>query len=376
MKFCFLSPGQRSIEVLEGDTRRSGGAEAQVAYLAAAFAGFGHEVDLIYGNGQGSCAPRFITGIRCIDAIPSWSHPKALGEFWKRLQESNPDLIYARMPSDFFWLISLFTKRNTGSGFVYAIANDGLCNPWQTYVANHWFHDPFYALVLRTADFIAVQHEAQAHMVKPYIKGQLVLIPNLMSSVPSESRKYEQTSIDVIWIAQIHPRKQLAILLNIAEQLPKLKFVVVGSFFSEINRSGLEYRMQSLRNLRFEGSLKFREVIQRLNSSKVLVNTSGWEGFPNTMLEAWSVGVPVVSLQIDPGGVISCEGLGLVSGTPDQMVHDITKLVEDQPLNYKMGRRGQEYVRRAHSIEAVCRAFEQILPGFQARHDTARERTE
>ncbi len=375
MRCCFLSQGSRSVEVLEGDTRRSGGAEAQVAHLAAAFAGLGHEVDLIYGNGQGGYAPRVIAGIRCIDAFPSWRRPTSLIGFWEGLRISNADLIYARMPSDFLCVVGLFTRRTTRSKFVYALSNDRTCNPWHSYPPSRgrWFHNLLYALWLPTVHLVAIQHEAQAQMVKPYIKGRLVLIPNLVRTVPDEPRWFEDATIDAIWVSQIRPQKQLSIMLDIAEQLPALQFVVVGGFAREPNRPELERRMQSLRNLRFEGPLLFEDVIRLLMSSRVLVNTSSWEGFPNAMLEAWSVGVPVVSLQIDPGGVIGREGLGLVSGTPSQMVRDITRLVEEPPLNREMGRKGQEYVRRAHSIGAVCRAFEQIAPGFNSQHEAARE---
>ena len=373
MKLCFVSAGPWSVDILQGNTSAAGGAEAQVAYSARAFAQLGHTVDLIYGNGDSKATARVIAGVRCMDAFPSWNRPGSLLVFWQALNGSAADLIYARLPNDFLWLVGLFVRRHPRSRFIYALANDRHCNPWHTYSWNGWFHDPLFALGLRTANFVAVQHEAQAQMVKPYIKGQLVLIPNLVRSLQSEPRRYDQTKIDAIWISHIRPQKQLSILLDIAEQLPTLRFVVVGGFGREPNRGELECRMQGIRNLRYAGPRPFEDVIQLLMSSRVLVNTSSWEGFPNAMLDAWSAGVPVVSLQIDPAGVISREGFGLVSGTPSQMVCDIKKLVEGRSLNCEMGKRGQEYVRRAHGIEAVYRAFEQIVPGVKAQNDAARE---
>ena len=37
------------------------------------------------------------------------------------------------------------------------------------------------------------------------------------------------------------------------------------------------------------------------------------EGFPNIFIEAWACGVPVLSLHVDPGGVIKKEGLGEIA---------------------------------------------------------------
>ena len=77
MKCCFFSPGYRSLAVLEGDTRTSGGAEAQIAHLAAALVRSGHETALIYGDGQVPVGPKVVSGVTCIDAAPCWRRPGA-----------------------------------------------------------------------------------------------------------------------------------------------------------------------------------------------------------------------------------------------------------------------------------------------------------
>ena len=38
--------------------------------------------------------------------------------------------------------------------------------------------------------------------------------------------------------------------------------------------------------------------------SKILINTSSFEGFPNTFVQAWANGVPVISLKVDPDNII------------------------------------------------------------------------
>jgi len=42
-----------------------------------------------------------------------------------------------------------------------------------------------------------------------------------------------------------------------------------------------------------------------------VINTSNFEGFPNIFLEAWATGVPVISLNVDPGNVIKKRRLGI-----------------------------------------------------------------
>jgi glycosyl transferase family 4 len=109
MKWCFFSPGYRSIHVLGGDTRTTGGAEAQVAYLAAALARLGHEVGLIYGDGRMRQDRKVVAGITCIDAAPAW-HPASLARFWRAMNFLSPDVLYARLPSDFLWVAGLLVR--------------------------------------------------------------------------------------------------------------------------------------------------------------------------------------------------------------------------------------------------------------------------
>jgi glycosyltransferase involved in cell wall biosynthesis len=375
MKICFYSPGFRSVQVLDGDSRQSGGAEAQIARLAAAFSSKGNQVSLIYGNGQKQLVSKSIRGVKCIEAVPSWKRLNTLFRLWNILSELSPELIYARLPDDFLWQLGMYSKLHRSSKFMYAIAHDTHCNPWKSYDYKPWFHNPLYALGLHTADIVALQHEAQFQLVASHSRAHRVLIPNLLPYIAPQVRSFDETSIDVIWVARVRADKQLPIFLDLVEDLPNIRFSLVGGFDSSVEylRDLLEKRLQTLKNLSYLGAQRSEEVLDLLAQSKVLVNTSSYEGFPNTMLEAWSRGVPVVSLTVDPGGIIQREQIGLVSGTVAQLRHDIVQLVRQYSLNDELGRRGLAYVRRQHSFEAVCKAFDQAVPGTQLLSRMLRE---
>ena len=94
--------------------------------------------------------------------------------------------------------------------------------------------------------------------------------------------------------------------------------------------------------------------------------SDGWmhELGPNSMLEAWSLGVPVVSLSVDPGGIIERQGIGFLSGSDLELCNDVRLLTHRASLNDQIGVRALAYVRGRHSLEAVCAAIQ--FPGHPA----------
>jgi glycosyltransferase involved in cell wall biosynthesis len=213
---------------------------------------------------------------------------------------------------------------------------------------------------------IAIQHDHQRALISPRFQNRLALVPNLIRSFSERPRSFEAATFDAIWVAQVRPEKQFELFLDLAAALPDLRFAVVGGLYLSADlRASLEARLDRLNNLTFLGPQPAEKVMTLLAQSKVLVNTSRYEGFPITMLEAWSVGVPVVSLSVDPGGVIKREQLGFVSGTNAQLRRDVSALALTEPLNRRLGSNGLAYVRREHSLDAVCKALSHALPGLQ-----------
>jgi glycosyltransferase involved in cell wall biosynthesis len=365
LRFCFLSPGRWSMDVLGGDTRPSGGAEAQIARIAASFAALGHEVSLIYGSGgRGERCER--SGVTCIDIYPAWRRPRSLVGFWRTLKTLSPDIIYARLPDDFLWLAGLLARLHSRARFVYGLANDQHANPWTAFGYRSWFHNPLYALGLRSAGVLAVQHEGQAAMVRQHTRAPIAQLPNLGPNFTAGPRPFAQADIDVLWVAQIRPEKQLPLLLDLAISMPELRFAVIGGFVGALPKdeeAQLEARMLQLPNLEYLGPQPHDAIAAALARSKALVNTSRAEGFPNTMLEAWALGVPVVSLSVNPGGVITREGLGLVSGGVGGLAADLRRICADRRLNESCGARGAAYVQAHHSVEAVHKAFIDLWAG-------------
>src|SRR5207237_10398780 len=100
-------------------------------------------------------------------------------------------------------------------------------------------------------------------------------------------------------------------------RLPEATIHMVGGPLPGEEALYAEVRREASRrpNLVFHGRLSYHDTNALYARARLLVNTSEVEGFPNTYLQAWINGVPVISY-LDPGVVIARNGLGATLRSP------------------------------------------------------------
>lgn len=328
MKICLVGLNNLSVLAPGYEDPIVGGEPVQQTLLGRALARRGHDVSMVvadHGQPDGvECSGiRVFKAYRLDAGVPvlRFIHPRWTG-LWSALMRADADVYYTSCAGMEVGVLALFC-RHFGKRFVFRSASDADCDKSRLlvrYARDRWL----YGYGLRRADAILVQSSAQAQALlrsyglKSRVAGMLVNIP---ASVPSHD-------LDVLWVGNIRQLKRPDRLLELAAQLPQVNFHMVGGALpaEEALYDQVREAAADMSNLCFHGRLSYRDANAMYGRARLLVNTSDVEGFPNSYLQAWISGVPVVTL-IDPDSVIEREGLGVAARAPDQIAGAIARLL-------------------------------------------------
>lgn len=221
-----------------------------------------------------------------------------------------------------------------------------------------------YRLGLKLADRVTVQTERQRQMLSRGFGVDSVVIP-MPCAGPEDAefgppRPPETAEAPVLWLGRVCEVKRPHLLLDAAQACPSMVFHLVGPEGDTAYVRQVLGRARQMANVVVHGCVSREEVFRILGSATVLLCTSRVEGFPNTFLEAWSHGLPIVST-FDPDGLIEAKGLGIVAKDSDGLAAGLRRLHGDTGLWRRCSANARRYYVENHRVEAVMSRFEQLF---------------
>jgi glycosyltransferase involved in cell wall biosynthesis len=116
-----------------------------------------------------------------------------------------------------------------------------------------------------------------------------------------------------------------------------------------------------LPNLEMKGFVPFTEAERLFNGARLVLNTSLYEGFPNTFLQAWSRSIPTIAF-IDTGSRTS-EGHPVYDAVHDvsEASWKVERLMRDDILWQQASQRVFAHYRECHSIDATIDRYERQI---------------
>ena len=223
-----------------------------------------------------------------------------------------------------------------------------------------------YKAALGHADLIVVQNEKQRGLAEADGLDPVTLIPSFAE--PAEPSQLTPDAF--LWVGRLVAYKGPLEYVELAEAVPEARFKMICAYLPENDadralQAKLEDGDARLDNFELIDQQPRATVLEMVDRSVALVSTSRSEGMPNVFLEAWSRGVPVLTLDYDPDGRIAERGLGVAAdGSPERFAEAARSLWSDRSLRDEMGRKGREFVLERHGADAVADRWAEVLRGL------------
>ncbi|GAA1885498.1 glycosyltransferase [Williamsia serinedens] len=176
---------------------------------------------------------------------------------------------------------------------------------------------------------------------------------------------------EIIFMARVHPRKRPELFVRAAIELiregSRARFTIVGpdgGAFGAVERLIDESPLTSAQRsaLVVEPALDHDAALRRLAAARAFVLPSYREPFAMTILEAMSVGTPVI---VGQGGGLSSfvdtSGAGMVvDGSVDQLVEAMRVLISRGEDAQRMGEAGRAAVHETYGMSSVVSRVQRI----------------
>lgn len=352
-----------------GKVLLAGGAEVQMALLAAGLANRGADVSVVtcdFGQPDGLV----VNGVRmhtCFDPraglpILRFFHPRlsgALAALWR----ADADVYVVRGGGLWAGIVCDFAhvmRRH----FIWMAAHN---HDVMTSLPDvHGLRDRWWARrAVAGADAIVCQTKDQQDVLRRNFGRTGTVIMNSVT-IPNEALDAAHSS-DVVWLATYKPSKRPDWFTRFAERHPHLRCRMAGVVPAQPSSDGEWRRAQAAavlcRNLEVCPTIPHERIGDFLRGAAVFTHSSTSEGFPNTFLEAWSRGLPTVTC-FDPDGIIERERLGSCRRKYEEWEREVERLAGDPRLRGETGMRARAYAQRVHGSGAVHDAMAELVHGL------------
>jgi glycosyltransferase involved in cell wall biosynthesis len=377
---CFVSLNNYAVLAGDASVAHIGGAEVQQAHLARRLAGRGYRVSFVtldHGQDDGVVHD----GIRVYKAYAADSgmrgvrflHPRLTG-LCAAMRRADADVYYQRGIDLETGHVAAWCRRH-GRRFIFAVAHDSNCRydlPTRRGLHERWLC----RYGLRKADTVISQTEFQRALLREQFGRESVLVrscaadPTTGETVATPAAAGSRQRL--LWVGRFSREKRLDLLLELAARCPEIDFPVVGKANGNSpDAQRLAARAAELGNVSLIGYVPSHQMGQHYRTATALLCTSSAEGFPNTFLEAWSRGLPVITT-VDPDNLIADGGLGAVLsiGEPvgderypgvEAAAEALRQFVAEPDRIARCGAAARARFMEHHSIDAAADLYAEVI---------------
>jgi glycosyltransferase involved in cell wall biosynthesis len=348
-----------------------GGSELQTMLIARGLAARGHRVAVVtVDDGQGG-PDRFgdvdvvrhppLHGSRML--VPGAGTARYVARLHSILRRVPTPVWVQRAAGPITGLVAL-SARLGGRRFVYSSAS--VFDFDYARIEPRRPNRALFGLGVRLASRVVVQTDEQLELCAQRFRRDGVVVRSIAQPAAPAPRPGDA----FVWVGRLASYKHPEHVLALAAAVPEARFRIVGG--PDANDGGALARRvgaeaEALPNVELLGHLPRTGVFAEIERAVAVLNTTELEGMPNVFLEAWARGVPALSLDHDPDGVVARHRLGLFAGGDHRRFADgARELWRDRNAAADLAARCRAYVDTFHAEGVALDGWERAL-GLAAR---------
>ena len=279
---------------------------------------------------------------------------------WRALRAADAGVTIVRAATPAVGVAALYCKVHRRR-LIFSSANDSDFAPESS---ERSLTRRLYRLGARLADVIVVQSREQSTLARRAFpcEREIVHIPSFYE--PADDLGDLAAEPDtLLWIGRVRAEKAPLRYIELARAIPDARFVMVPvELGSKVEYRELRDAASTVPNLELRDRIPHAELMKLVANAVAVVNTSHVEGLPNVFLEAWARGVPVLTLECDPDGVIERHGLGIAaSGSWERFVAGARELLATRLRREELSGRTRAYVDEVHSPDSVGARWAELV---------------
>lgn len=186
---------------------------------------------------------------------------------------------------------------------------------------------------------------------KSEILYNVINIDNLKDKADKDKSSYDY---DFVYLGRLtyqkNPQRLVKVMQQVVRKEPKIKFAILGE-----GELGAEIK-ENIKNSDLSSNIHYlgfsSNPYKILKDSKAMIMTSRWEGLPMCALEAFALGVPVVSTPAD--GLIELienDVSGFISDYDDELVSQIIKIYNDSEYRMALSKGATDKANEMMNLE-------------------------
>ena len=216
----------------------------------------------------------------------------------------------------------------------------------------------YYAIV--KADHIVTQTNYQSQLLKERFGRSATVMSN---PIDLHERIDESPYLDreiALWVGKSDTNKQPEVLIQLAQQFPNIQFIMIMNRYDDTQSQKIIDTSPD--NVSIHEFVPYHEIESFFAKAFVLINTSGYEGFPNTFLQAGKYSVPILSYNVDPDDFIQTFQCGIIANGSFDLLIDGLKIIHEDKLTAEIySQNAFSYVEAHHSLEQKVEQLATII---------------